>query len=179
MKTNYTTGYTWILMPSPGLSVIDDGFVTSSDKVGSGGNQKWKVIVDKPGVYYLSLLHTRTFSPNTLTTPEIIRFEAEDDDIRWLQFDNYGINGVTKNKCEGVGETCIPLRFKGSGTYKFYFWNDMVVYRKERERKVSDEPYSIYDLDGNYLGSPHGGISGKGNGMIFENYLYLGEQTII
>lgn len=78
-------------MPSPGLSVVEDKFLVSVDKIGSDGNQKWKVTVDKPGVYYLSLLHTRKFSTDTLSAPEIIRFETEDDDSRWLQFDNCGV----------------------------------------------------------------------------------------
>ncbi|MGC9666350.1 protease inhibitor I42 family protein [Planosporangium sp. 12N6] len=49
LPENASTGYRWAFEPSPGLVILDDRVLPSSDQPGAGGERVFAVRVDAPG----------------------------------------------------------------------------------------------------------------------------------
>ena len=66
LPENPTTGYTWNLSVSPGLSVLNDSYVpsdTTGKLVGSGGTHVWFLKADQAGEQVVSGLYRRPWEP--------------------------------------------------------------------------------------------------------------------
>lgn len=179
-STNYTTGYSWYLMPSEGLHVDKLEFLLDNDKEGAGGNQEWNIWSDEEGMYFLSMIYTR--DGTDFDKPHILRFIVKKHKYE-VVIDGDKVIGYTKDgKYHGnkPGKNPIILDVDLPNdldrAIEFYFWNDDVVYL--HKPSGYDMLNSVHSLDGKSLGAPSGGLTGKGTGMKFINKLFLGSIKI-
>lgn len=177
---NYTTGYSWQIMASEGLRVTKRDYILESERDGAGGEQTWDICTDKEGLYYISMIYTR--SGDDFDKPHIIRFKVvqpkyeivinDDRVVGYIKNGKYYGNQPGKNPI--ILDVLLPKDL--SRPIEFYFWLDDIVYL--HHPSGFDMLASVYSLDGESLGASSGGLTGKGTGMKFTNKLFLGSIKI-
>jgi len=68
LPENPTTGFTWNLSVTPGISILNDTYIpddTSGKLVGSGGTHIWTLKVLQPGEQVISGVYRRSWEPST------------------------------------------------------------------------------------------------------------------
>lgn len=79
---NPTTGYTWDILLSPGLKLIHNDYVLSSEAQrgmpGAGGMQIWSISAENPGTYYVALWNHRPWMPPDLSQAKLITVTVHD-----------------------------------------------------------------------------------------------------
>lgn len=68
-KANPTTGYSWTIIESDGLTIISDEYIpdeAEEGEVGVGGTQKWVVTAEKTGAYIFKAEYKRPWEEEAI-----------------------------------------------------------------------------------------------------------------
>ena len=181
--TDYTTGFSWEITLSPGLYLISEKF-HPPDKV------RWLIKTINPGAQVITLLYRRIWEPRT-RAPNYIDVEVKTETLYILlhrgKVSGYHYrsryhyaNGQLWLDGEVVSDSFIKL----SG--KSFAGNQLRLYRQQDQRYYSllslsnrDSYLHLYTQEGEWVGCPTGGPTGKGDGTKWPTELEREGEIII
>lgn len=176
---NATTGYTWSILLSPALKLIDHDYQVINDKPGAGGVKRWTIQAQEPGIFYIALWNHRPWEKSTPFDAKLITVEVTEDMLQLtLHLKDRHLIGYSKGaytyNTEGHQvylhpDESIPINLKVNPHWvslSFYYLNGELVYHEEDDYRMTDRPFCISNLQGETLGCPSGGLSGKGDGRL-------------